>query len=363
MVAALGPVVLVAGLTFGGYTGYVAARDAGLIPAELGEIANSFTGEERVVADASIDDPAKVNDVTPSKAPSADTEQGADVEAVKVDTASKARTEIVGNESTTGRPGSLSYAKKGNVPYWEAKPPAVEPTDGPVADIKPETAGLLRARAQTDESRWTASAGQERAPADVDASRIAAAARAALFASSQPSLTNSVASENASTAQAAEAQTTTPTPSVVAEAPTIETQPVEAAPITEVQTAELTPQFGIGPVVTETPAPAELAPPAEPGPAPRRFALVAVADTWVQVTNSLGTVTYTGILSPGEAYNIPVEEGLRLKTGNAGGLFIEVEGQQFGPLGSNGAVMRNVTLNPGAVRASFTLSQASVLGQ
>jgi len=83
----------------------------------------------------------------------------------------------------------------------------------------------------------------------------------------------------------------------------------------------------------------------------------------VQVTDAIGNVAYTGILSPGEAYNIPEQQGLRLKTGNAGGLFIEVDGLRFGPLGSNGAVMRNVVLNPGAVRASFTLSQAASLVQ
>ena len=363
--AALGPVVLVAGLGFGGYTGYVAARDAGLIPPELG---NVLTGSESEVREASsepaTDAEGRGDGDTASSAPDPNAdEQGSEVEVAEVDH-SKPRTDMVGSETTTGRPDSLSYARRGAVPYWQAKPPAVEPADGPVADIKPETAGLLRAGADEDEaddnairsSRWTARSVRENPPADVDASRIAAAAREALFG--EPSAAASRES-GASLEQMS-----------VAETASTDTAPTDSAPVEndlqvatiEPQAVEPEPQFGIGPVVTATEQPFELEP-AQPAQAPRRFALVAGSDTWVQVTNSLGSVTYTGILSAGEAYNIPAQEGLRLKTGNAGGLYIEVDGQRFGPLGSNGAVMRNVALNPGAVRASFTLSQAVSLSQ
>ncbi len=383
MAAALGPILLVAGLAYGGYTGYGAARDAGLIPPELGVnalLANDKNGEDRIVADAGTkntseeakaDRPDNLGNGTPRP-----DEDNALVETAKLEVKSS-YSDIVGNETSTGRPDSLSYARKGNVPYWQAKPPALEPADGPVADIRPETAGVLRAPNQSADddqsestdngSRWTAGAASEGQTADVDASRIAAAAREALFGASQQQANPTGNSESVAGVSGTASEGTTEETVVAQLSDTVaNSQPVVIeqvpTPTTQTATPEPTPEFGVGPVVTQDQAPADLSP-AEPAQAPRRFALIAQSDAWVQVTDSFGTVKYTGILSPGETYNIPAETGLRLKTGNAGGLLIEVEGQRFGPLGSNGAVMRNVTLNPGAVRASFTLSQAAVLSQ
>ncbi len=370
MAAALGPVLLVAGLAYGGYTGYVAARDAGLIPPELGGNAK-FTGDRtddgRAVAD--VKDEKLSNSANEMPHPDEDNEP---VKTAKVEVEAP-KSDIVGNETSTGRPDSLSYARSGNVPYWQAKPPSLEPADGPVSDIEPETAGVFRGNPRSGArdnsadrpSRWTTRADPERPTADVDASRIAAAAREALFGVSRQQPDLSIASEP--DAGAAETTTeSTPANTIVAQLPdtSISSQPVPVeqrlAPQSIIPAPS--PEYGVGPVVTESQAPVDLTP-AEPAQAPRRFALVAQSDTWVQVTDTFGSVKYTGILSQGEAYNIPAETGLRLKTGNAGGLYIEVEGQRFGPLGNNGAVMRNVTLNPGAVRASFTLSQATVLSQ
>lgn len=354
--AALGPLFLVAGLGFGGYTGYVAARDAGLIPPELGGAPRADTGETQAASAEPDDENTQPSDADVAEKPPA-SDAGADEAPVETAAATgdKPESDIVGNETTTGRPDSLSYARKGAVPYWQAKPPSVEPADGPVADIKPETAGLLRAGDDDDgpdsrASRWSARSARANPPADVDASRIAAAAREALFGGTSAAETQAPADPETD-------------PSVVADSGGTE-QPGAPQPVPGTQPAAIQPepQIGIGPVETASQTLIDLAP-AQPAQAPRRFALVAQSDTWVQVTNSFGSVTYTGILSAGEAYNIPSQDGLRLKTGNAGGLYIEVDGQRFGPLGSNGAVMRNVTLNPGAVRASFTLSQAVGLSQ
>ena len=369
--AALMPVFLVAGLGFGGYTGYVAARDAGLLPPELGGAPRSgdiaaAPGPAAAPAEPGVGagsgDEQNSGEIGLAEKPPVDASGAADA---PVETASaepeQPKTDMIGNETTTGRPDSLSYARKGAVPYWQAKPPAVEPADGPVADIKPETAGLLRAGTDTPASgssrvsRWTATAARDTPPADVDASRIAAAAREALFGAGP-------APSDAATGTAATVGTDTVagTDTLAAAAPSdlVLQQPATDAVID----APLETRAVVDPVDTAILA-APTPGPAQPTQPPRRFALVAVSDTWVQVTNGAGSVTYTGILSAGESYNIPAQDGLRLKTGNAGGLYIEVDGQRFGPLGNNGAVMRNVTLNPGAVRASFTLSQAFGISQ
>lgn len=385
-VAAAMPLFLVVGLGFGGYTGFVAARDAGLIPPQLG-------GEPKAAADASEPtagdkDPKSTRAAevaAPKKPENSEVAQTSDTRSGDNSTTKtvEAEADLVGGETSTGRPASLTYARSGNTPYWQAKPPAVEPADGPVSEIEPEDAGLLRAEAPVEDeeeqkpSRWSSSGATDTAPADVDASRIAAAAREALAgltsapetpaepiesvaAATEPSESEPAETVTAETVTAAtdRAPSAAPEVAVTEPSPVQETQVASLAPI---ETIPATPEFGIGPVIVEG-QPTDLSP-IQPQEAPRRFALIAGADTWVQITDLGGNVTYTGILSPGEAYNIPAEQGLRLKTGNAGGLFIEVDGQRFGPLGSSGAVMRNVVLSPGAVRASFTLSQAASLQQ
>ena len=367
-IAAAMPLFLFVGMAFGGYTGFVAARDAGLIPSQFGGDPKAATPEKSATTTqrlratptrtAEAAEPGKSGDSKTAEVPETQSDDDATVETAR------AKSDRVGEETSTGRPDSLSYARTGNTPYWQAKPPAVEPADGPVSEIEPEDAGLLRADASAEDeepkpSRWSSSGATDTPPADVDASRIAAAAREALAGGSTsavetvvtPTETVAPATENAPALDNRAAAAVQP-------APVQETQVASLAPI---ETIPAAPQFGIGPVVTEG-QPSDLAP-VQAQEAPRQFALIAGADTWVQITDAAGNVTYTGILSPGEAYSIPAQQGLRLKTGNAGGLFIEVDGQRFGPLGSSGAVMRNVVLDPGAVRASFTLSQAANLQQ
>lgn len=76
-----------------------------------------------------------------------------------------------------------------------------------------------------------------------------------------------------------------------------------------------------------------------------RIVIRAVADSWVQVNDSDGSLVMTRTLRPGERYEVPESEGLRLVTGNAGGLEILVDGRQVPALGASGAVLRNVPLD------------------
>lgn len=386
-VLGLWPMVVAAGIGYGGYTGYVAARDAGLLPPQLGgiaEVAPETPSTETSVAQSSPE-PAVTEETAEAPVPEPEeVETPVETASAEPEDVPEARIQIVGNESITGgtRPDRLSYARADATPYWQARPPAVEPADGPVSEIEPETAGLLR----NDEaggprgSRWSGAAGSiEAPPTDADASRIAAQARRALAETLGLDLTttpeSAVQSPDADAAAqdvSLDAQILSALEAPIAASDSIFTSGPAVVPADTGSEAEASPAVdlnaqvpGIGPIETvEVSQPEALAPaPTEPTQPPRRFALHAISDTWVQVQDSLGNTTYTGIMSAGEAYNIPNVEGLRLKTGNAGGLFIEVDGQRFGPIGADGTVMRNVVLNPGAVRASFTLSRAASLTQ
>lgn len=316
---ALWPLLLVGGLGFAAYAGYDYVREIGIGGGSKSGPAIS----------------AQANAGTLST-PARRLERPASVRTVE------GKPDVVGSEAVAAniRPASLSYARSESVPFWEAEPPKIDPADGPVADIDPETVND-RPRERRD-GRWTVSAkAASQTPNDEDAARIAAEAREALIAT----LSLSVA-ESASAAP---------------DAPSEPSEPASEGP----QDGMLVVDMTAGEQASET-VPAvtvEAFAPAPAMPASFDFAIHATADAWIQVEYASGRVAYTGTLSAGETYRIPNRTGLRLKTGNAGGLYIEVDGQRFGPLGSNGAIMRNVPLNPGAIRASYTLARQAQLQQ
>jgi len=99
---------------------------------------------------------------------------------------------------------------------------------------------------------------------------------------------------------------------------------------------------------------------AEPTPASTESALTTVstrieiraeADSWVQLRTAEGTLLMTRIVSQGTSFVVPPQEGLRLTTGNAGGLKIIIDGVVVPALGPFGAVRRDVPLDPMLLKA------------
>jgi cytoskeleton protein RodZ len=78
---------------------------------------------------------------------------------------------------------------------------------------------------------------------------------------------------------------------------------------------------------------------------PARVVLRATADSWVQVRDGTGELIFTRVLRPGEVYRVPDRPGLRMVTGNAGGLSISVDDRNLAPIGTPGQVMRDVPLD------------------
>jgi cytoskeleton protein RodZ len=136
---------------------------------------------------------------------------------------------------------------------------------------------------------------------------------------------------------------TTPLPPalLVASAPagTAPGQPAEAAP----------PVPAISPSsAAAAPLPA-LAAPVEPSDQ-SRILLRASADAWVQVRDRAGPVLLNRILHPGETWEVPPKPNLVLTTGNAGGTDLLVDGVATASLGSNGAVRRDLPLDPDLIK-------------
>lgn len=78
---------------------------------------------------------------------------------------------------------------------------------------------------------------------------------------------------------------------------------------------------------------------------PVRIVIKATADSWVQVRDADQSVISMRVLKPGETYRVPDRPGLVLRTGNAGGLEITVDGRPVAPVGPVGKT-RNVALDP-----------------
>jgi cytoskeleton protein RodZ len=86
---------------------------------------------------------------------------------------------------------------------------------------------------------------------------------------------------------------------------------------------------------------------------PARIVIRAAADSWVQIRDTDQSTLFTRVLKAGESYRVPDRPGISLRTGNAGGIEITVDGQPAPSLGPNGAV-RNVPLEPQSLISGST---------
>jgi cytoskeleton protein RodZ len=113
------------------------------------------------------------------------------------------------------------------------------------------------------------------------------------------------------------------------------------------------------PVRTAAEVLAALAPVAPGGAAPTIYGADAVAarvilrarsSTWVHVSSTNNDYLWVKTLQPGDAFLVPDRPDLVLWTGNAGGIEVIVDGAPLPPLGPEARVVRDVSLQPDALR-------------
>ncbi|HTJ90385.1 MAG TPA: helix-turn-helix domain-containing protein [Acidocella sp.] len=99
-------------------------------------------------------------------------------------------------------------------------------------------------------------------------------------------------------------------------------------------------------------APAANQPPAPPPPdtAVQGEAILATADSWIQVRDATGTILFSKVLRAGQSWPVPQEAGLTMTTGNAGGTEIVTDGKPGAPLGATGVVLHHYLLTPSAAQ-------------
>ncbi|MGC1884499.1 MAG: RodZ domain-containing protein [Stellaceae bacterium] len=90
----------------------------------------------------------------------------------------------------------------------------------------------------------------------------------------------------------------------------------------------------------------------DPAPNPPGEVIIrATADSWIQIRDMRQSVLLTRVLKAGESCRAPARPGLSMRTGNAGGLEITVDGVPAPPIGRKGMVRRNVALDGRALLA------------
>jgi len=140
----------------------------------------------------------------------------------------------------------------------------------------------------------------------------------------------------------------TTTSRVVVEAEESETAPQEPTPLSAEKRGD----------AAQAPASAPSVPPAaQTTTTPTRvfgtqnkvshIAILAKQDSWVQVREGSDQL-FTRVLRPGDLYRLPDRPGLKLRTGNAGGLVIVKDGAEGPLLGSQGQVLRDFPLDQAA---------------
>lgn len=89
--------------------------------------------------------------------------------------------------------------------------------------------------------------------------------------------------------------------------------------------------------------------------------LHAAEEAWVRVRGRDNDVLFEGILAPGEQFSLPdPNSAARLKAGNAGGVYVLVNGVAYGPVGRRGQVARNVSLAEADILANMPPTELAI---
>lgn len=84
------------------------------------------------------------------------------------------------------------------------------------------------------------------------------------------------------------------------------------------------------------------------------ISLFAQQDAWVRVSAADGSVVFEKILAAGEEYTLPQRaEVSSLRAGNAGHLFLMIDGEVYGPVNGTNGVAKNVSLAAADIEANY----------
>ncbi|MEM6972301.1 MAG: helix-turn-helix domain-containing protein [Pseudomonadota bacterium] len=89
----------------------------------------------------------------------------------------------------------------------------------------------------------------------------------------------------------------------------------------------------------------------------RGTSIVAVEPAWIRIRAEDRSVLFEGTLRTGDSFALPKDTQLaQLRAGNAGGVYVVVDGRRYGPLGRAGQVVKGVSLQADSIMASYGLA-------
>jgi cytoskeletal protein RodZ len=91
--------------------------------------------------------------------------------------------------------------------------------------------------------------------------------------------------------------------------------------------------------------------------APPDLTVFAVRPAWVRVQAADGTVLFEKILDAGERYLVPLSDNpARLRAGNSGSVYFEIDGKTYGPAGDSSKVAKNIALGVDEVSGTYQIA-------
>ena len=245
--------------------------------------------------------------------------------------------------------------------YWLQSQNGIEVALVPAPPGEAETTALAGASSSRDVAGETPASGEAPAPDVIPESAAVAPAEPATADPTDVGPT-APATPVAAVETPAIDTSTIETPAI--ETPAIETPAAEPAPAAEVAVATPAPaEFSSEPAIIALPEIDEPKPDSGTVASDRagrtfgarnaaaRIILRAAENTWVQVRDEDENVVLTQMLQVGDRYLVPNRDGLRLMTGNAGGLDVSVDGESVPAIGESGESRRDVRLDPDRLKS------------
>jgi len=85
--------------------------------------------------------------------------------------------------------------------------------------------------------------------------------------------------------------------------------------------------------------------------------VMAVREAWVRVRSADGTSIYEAIMQAGDTFQVPqTEDAANIRVGESGAIYFVVNGQTYGPAGSNGAVTSNLALSSDNLTTAYQVA-------
>jgi hypothetical protein len=89
----------------------------------------------------------------------------------------------------------------------------------------------------------------------------------------------------------------------------------------------------------------------------------ATATAWIRVSDGDAAVVFQGTLGAGDRFEVPERvTAPLLRAGNAGAIYLLIDGAPYGPVGGPGSVVKNLSLRAADIEDRIPQASAEAIG-